>query len=354
MRPEFVQLVESIYRDMCNLRAEENVLIITDSRTPHEVAATWMSQAMTKGATAAIMTVPAPPPYPPGIITGPWPRSLVDAVDNVDLIIDMSGVWDDFIGAAVSRGARMLTVSWGWGGAELEDTLIRTMAHTDIHALRREADYLAGLFTQARTMRVTSESGTDLTMDLSGLAAEAHDGFLWDPEKLEWKSRYAILPPAQPGLWLPPGRCSGTLGVDAYLDPEARLHDMRAQPATLTIENGKIAKVEGRGAGVSRFREWLETRAAHESSQAGPIHWLLGINPQAKLLSHHIEFERVRGAITWGWGDSSVIAGMSGMEIDTVAAPIHWDTMLVDPTVELDGRVLVQDGVIVIDADDAD
>ena len=41
------------------------------------------------------------------------------------------------------------------------------------------------------------------------------------------------------------------------------------------------------------------------------------------------------------------------MEIETVTAPVHWDTMLVDPTVELDGRVLVQDGVIARDAYDA-
>ena len=350
MRPEFVQLVETIYREMCNLQAGEDVLIITDSRTPHEVAATWMSQAMIEGATASIMTVPAPPPYPPGVITGPWPRALVDAVDSVDLIIDMSGVWDDFVGAALSRGARMLTASWGWGGAELEATLIRTMAHVDIHALRREAGHLAGLFTQAKTMHVTSESGTDLTVDLSGLSGEAHDGFLWDHERKQWKTSYAILPPAQPGLWLPPGRCRGTLAVDAYLDPEARIHDTRVQPALFTIQNGRIAKVEGKGAEVNRFREWLETRAAAESSRMGPVHCLLGTNPQAKLLSRHIEFERVRGAITWGWGDSSVIAEMSGIEIETVAAPIHWDTMLVDPTVELDGRVLVQDGVMAIDS----
>jgi hypothetical protein len=45
MRPEFVELADVVYREMCNLQAGESVLIITDSRTPHGVAATWMSQA---------------------------------------------------------------------------------------------------------------------------------------------------------------------------------------------------------------------------------------------------------------------------------------------------------------------
>jgi leucyl aminopeptidase (aminopeptidase T) len=224
------------------------------------------------------------------------------------------------------------------------------MAHVDIHSLRREANHIADLFTQAKTLRVTSGSGTDLTVDLSGLEGNPEDGFLWDPAKKGFKTTYAILPPAQPGVWLPPGRCQGTLAVDAHLDPEARIHDRRDQPAVLTIGGGRIVKVEGIGEKVSRFREWLDTRTSDETSRTGPVHCIIGTNPQARLLSEHIESGRVLGAITWGWGDSSIMFQMGGTDIDAVTAPLHWDTMLVDPAGKLDDRLIVQDGVIIEEA----
>jgi leucyl aminopeptidase (aminopeptidase T) len=76
------------------------------------------------------------------------------------------------------------------------------------------------------------------------------------------------------------------------------------------------------------------------------VHFNLGLNPRARL-NEHPEFEKVRGTITMGIGDSSLLTRMwSGQELEPVVSDVHWDFIVMRPTIALDDAVICKGGVI--------
>jgi len=344
LRPEFLRVVEMIYREMCNLQPKTKVLILADSRTPPHVVSAFMGMAMTFGAEAMVglNATPPPPTLQPGI---KWNPMVIAASREADLIVDLAVGYAQFIVDAVLRGARVIMPGDGTGAHHIEESLIRCMLTTDVHALRREADQIAALFTQSDTCRITSQEGTDIEFDIRGLSGTPSDGFLWDPDKGEWKSSWAIVPPAQPGITLPKGSGDGVIAVDGFLLYEpAYDHETPTSPVFLTIEKGRLVKVEGHPLYAGRLRHWLAS-LPDDSGTYGPIHFNLGTNPRA-MMTQHLEFERIRGTIDFGFGDNSMLAPLSGEQFETVKSDVHWDLLIMRPTLTLDGKVVVENGIM--------
>jgi leucyl aminopeptidase (aminopeptidase T) len=246
---------------------------------------------------------------------------------------------------AVLRGARVICPGDGTGGHHLEETLIRTILGVDIHALRREADHIAALFTQASTCHITSEEGTDFIVDIGGLKGQPGDCFLWDRDTEEWKSSWALLPPAQPGITLPKGMGNGVIAVDGFLLYEpAYDHETPSSPVYLTIENGKLVNIEGHPLYAGRLRHWLGS-LPDIACYYGPVHFNLGTNPKA-MMTQHQEFERLRGTIDFGFGDNSMLAPLEGENFEVVKSDVHWDLLIMRPTMTLDDKVVVEDGIM--------
>jgi hypothetical protein len=61
-------------------------------------------------------------------------------------------------------------------------------------------------------------------------------------------------------------------------------------------------------------------------------------------MTQHQEFEAIRGTIVFGWGDSSTQARLFGAGFEGVESPVHWDCSSRRPTVEIDGRRVVEHG----------
>jgi leucyl aminopeptidase (aminopeptidase T) len=344
LRPEFLQVVDIIYREQCNLQPGTKVLIISDSRTPRHVLSAFMGVAMAMGAEVMVAEnkVPPPPSIQPGV---KWNSMVIGASKEADLIVDMAVGYAKFIVDAVMRGTRVIMPGDGTGAWHIEESLIRTILAADIHALRREADKIAALFTKADTCRITSEEGTDFEISLNGIEGEAVDGFLWDPDKGEWKSDWEITPPAQPGVTVPKGRGDGIIAVDGFLLYEpAYDHETPPSPVFLTIEKGKLVDVNGHPLMAGRLKNWLES-LPDDSGTYGPVHFNLGTNPRA-MLTQHLEFERIRGTIDFGFGDNSLLAPLMGGDFPTVKSDVHWDVLIMRPTMSLDGAVVVENGVM--------
>ncbi len=343
LRPETIEIVHLIYTQMCNLQPGTNVLVIADSRTPTWVVRAFMGGAMALGAEAMAVenATPPPPSVQPSIV---WNGMVVAAAREADLIVDLAVGYAQFIDEALARGARVITPGDGTGGHHIEESLMRTMLAADVHALRREADEIAAAFTAASTCHITSEEGTDLVIDLASLEGEANDGFLWDPDKGDWKSNWAIVPPAQPGVLLPKGRGTGVIAVDGFLLYEpAYDHETPTAPVFLTIEDGKIVDVAGQPLFAGRLRHWLDVQP-DDSGAYGPVHVNLGINPRA-MMTQHLEFERIRGTIVFGFGDSSM-SMMLDQGWEPVRSHLHWDALIMRPTLSLDERVIVENGIM--------
>lgn len=346
LKPDFIQVVHIIYREMCNLQPGTRVLIISDARTPHSIVATFQGVARVLGADAVTLEASIPPGGPTYQPEATWSSMVAAAALEAQLIVDLAVGYADFISKAIERGARVIMPGDGIGGPYLDDMLIRTIRDTDIHAVRRESDRVAQRFTQARQCTLLSGHGCSLELDIDGIEGLPADGFLWDADAGDWKSEYAILPPAQPGVALPKGRGNGTVAVDGTVLWHPIYHETPRDPLLLTFENGRLVDLGGDRYLSGRIRQWLR-QLNDEGAWSGPNHLNIGMNPGA-LMTQNQEWERVYGSVTCGMGDLSIGAGMFASEVEVTwpVSRVHWDWTVMQPTVLLDGDPLVKDSVV--------
>ena len=349
LKPDFIAVVEKIYREFCNLQPGENVLVISDARTPDYIVATFQGMAQAVGAEAVRIECAIPAggaTYQPG---SKWPAMLEGAAENADLIIDMAVGYSAFIIRALKRGCRVLCPGDGVGGPFMDDVLIRTILHSDVHAIRRHADRIAARFTEAKHCQVVTGPNDDtLDMDLTDIDAVAADGFLWDPDKSDWKSTWAFLPPAQPGVLIPKGRCNGSVSVDGTLLHHPVYHEKPDSPLRFTFERSVLTNIGGDARLAATLDNWLDD-LGDEGARNGPVHLNIGINPNA-ILTQSQEWERVYGSITCGMGDLGLLGTLMGdIDFELSESSVHWDWTVLHPKILLDGDIVMANGKILID-----
>lgn len=346
MKPDFIGVVQTIYREFCNLQRDARVLVMTDARTPGYVVSTFHGVASAMGADVITVETDIPrggPTYQPMVT---WSPMLAAASREANLLVDLGVGYATFVIEAMDRGARVIMPGDGIGGPYLEDILIRTIRDTDIHRVRHEADRIAQRFTEASTCKLLSGDDCELTVDISGLPGTCGDGFLWDKDKDEYKSNYGILPPAQPGVMLARGRANGTVSVDGTVLWHPIYHEEPRTPLKLRFEDGRLVDLGGDKYLSNRIRNWLR-ELGDEGAWEGPNHLNIGINPNA-LLTQNQEWERVYGSVTCGMGDMSVASGLfeRGSKVEWAKAQVHWDWTINQPTVLLDDKTILKDGII--------
>lgn len=348
LKPDTIPVIKLILEELCNLQPDHAVLIISDARTPDYVVACFQGMVLAAGAEAVTMECRIPKggaTYQPG---STWPSMLEEAAKEADLIIDMAVGYAEFIVDAIRNGARVICPGDGIGGPFMDDVLIRTMLHSDIHAIRRHADKIAARFSDAQLCSVIT-GNDELTIDLTDVTGESGCGFLWDPDKKEWKSSWTFLPPAQPGILVPKGRGTGSINVDGTLLYHPDYHEKPDTPLRLTFDDGHLKRVSGDRILAARLEAWLDG-LGDEGAYYGPVHLNIGNNPNA-LLTQSQEWERVYGSITCGMGDFSLLGGlMPGIDASILnKSTVHWDWTVLHPKILLDGRVFAEKGRIYAD-----
>lgn len=349
LKPDFIAVIDLIYKDVCNLQAGQNVLIISDARTPDHIVATFQGMAQAAGAEAVRIECAIPvggATYQPG---ASWPAMLCVAAQEADLIIDMAVGYAKFIVEAINNGTRVICPGDGIAGPFLDDMLIRTMLHSDIHAVRRHADRIAQRFTDAKVCTVMT-GDDEFTLDIDGVEGFPCDGFLWDKDKNDWKTSWGMLPPAQPGMLIPLGRGNGTVNVDGTLLYHPEYHEQPGSPLSLSYSNGRLIDIGGETVLASRLEKWLED-LNDDGAYNGPVHFNIGNSPNA-MLTQGQEWERVYGSITCGMGDLNllgILAKEAGMAMTLSKSTVHWDWTILQPRILLDGDVFAEKGRIYCD-----
>ncbi|HUE27079.1 MAG TPA: hypothetical protein VMP89_09930, partial [Solirubrobacteraceae bacterium] len=110
------------------------------------------------------------------------------------------------------------------------------------------------------------------------------------------------------------------------------------EPVTLTVEGGRLLAAEG-GPGP-RFIELL--RAAGELG-TNLAELGVGTNDRAKLTGNVLEDEKILGTVHVAFGASAGIGGI-------VSVPIHLDVVVLDPTLDVGGQRVIEQGRYVLDA----
>jgi len=343
LKPEFLKVVHFIYRDQCNLQPGEKVLIVSDSHTPDHVVKAFIGVAFMLGAQAFNLRVPMgpDPAFQPG---HSWDKLVVAAAGEANLIVDMAIGYAKFlVELTKEKGIRLIMPGDATGAPHIEDSLIRCLLTENPYDIKHQAEALTRTFSAGKTLHITSDEGTDYSLDIADLQASPFSGFLWDKAENRMVSNYEITPGGLPGFVIPKGRGDGVLAIDGLLLYQ-HVHARPQSPLLLTLEKGKIMSITGDRLIAGKLAEWLKS-LGEDGCYFGPVHANLGLSKLARL-TEHLEFERVRGAMVFGFGDNSILAPYYGSSFAVSESKVHWDAQILRTTLEIDGQVICKNGVV--------
>jgi leucyl aminopeptidase (aminopeptidase T) len=215
---------------------------------------------------------------------------------------------------AGARGATMPGVT--------EEMLARVMA-VDFDQMAARSRAVAELLEDATRARVTCPRGTQLTLDLTDREGISDDGDLSAP------GAFGNLPCGEG--FIAPRTGQGQI-VAASLAPLG----LTDEPATLTVERGRIVAAEG-GLGP----QYLERLQAHGDAGTNLAELGVGTNDSARLTGNVLEDEKILGTVHVAFGASAGIGG-------TVSVPVHLDVVITEARLEVDGRPVLEEGRFVL------
>ncbi len=312
--PDLAPAVRTIVNRCLGVEPGEEVLVIVDPAT-RSIGEALRDEAARAGADAmlAVMDERATDGSEP-------PNAIAAALQACDVFI-----------APTSRSlshttARKRASDAGTRGATMpgvtENMLARVMA-VDFELMATRSRQVAALLDAAAAARVTCPRGTDLTLDLSARRGTSDDG------DLTAKGAFGNLPCGE-GFIAPAGG-EGRI-VASSLAPLG----LSEEPATLTVDDGQIKAAE-HGLGPA----YLDRLRAHAPKGTNLAELGVGTNDRARLTGNVLEDEKILGTVHVAFGASAGIGG-------TVSVPIHLDVVILDASLELDGRPVLDAGRFVL------
>ncbi|UCC81520.1 MAG: leucyl aminopeptidase [Gemmatimonadota bacterium] len=219
--------------------------------------------------------------------------------------------------AALEAGARAVLMT-----AYTEEILTSPgLLETDFEVQAPVCRRLGKAFTKGDRVRLTSPRGTDLRFSIKGRRANVLTN-IPDPGEL------APVPDIEVNVVPVEGTAEGTLIADASV-PYLGIGVLR-EPIVCDIRDGFIIRMKG-GEQAEILSRDLESHADRNCFNVAELG--VGLNPNARLTGLMLDDEGVLGTVHIGIGTSHTLGG-------NVVAPTHYDLLMWDPTIELDGNAI--------------
>ncbi len=307
--------VETVVRRCLGVRSGEEAVIVVDPAT-RAIGEALRDAAGAAGADAVLMVMDerANDGSEP-------PASVAAALAACDVFI-----------APTTRSlshtvARKRATDGGARGATMpgvtEDMLARVMA-VDFDPMAARSKAVAAALDAGTSARVTCPRGTDLRLAIDGRAAISDDG------ELTARGAFGNLPCGEG--FIAPAYGEGTV-VPASLAPLG----LSDEPARLTVAEGRLVAADG-GLGPA----FIELLLSHGALGTTLAELGVGTNDRARLTGNVLEDEKILGTVHVAFGASAAFGG-------TVSVPIHLDVVVVDASLEVDGRQILDAGRYVLD-----
>ena len=313
--PDLRPAVNTIIYRCLEVRPGENVLVVADAKG-RTIGEALREEAAAAGADAVLAIMD---------------ERAEDGTEPPPAIAAAFGACDVFI-APTKRSlshtrARKAATDAGARGATMpgvtEEMLARVMG-VDFEVMAQRSQAVAELLSSSQTAHVSCPRGTELTIELGGRRGISDDG------RLTERGAFGNLPCGEG--FIAPLSGHGQL-VPASLAPLG----LTDEPAVVMVRDGLIVGGEG-GLAPEYFRR-LE---AHGDAGRNLAELGVGTNDCATLTGNVLEDEKILGTVHIAFGASAAIGG-------TVAVPIHLDAVVLDATLEIDGRTVLDAGRYVLD-----
>ncbi len=309
--------------DTCaGLKAGERAVVITD--TEKMAIAEYVAAACWERGSEPVMVVMLPRKAD----GEEPPASAAEALKHADVIF---AVTDRSLYHTVARkeacatGARFVNMP-----DYSMDMLVTGGLYEDFPARRIVADRVAGVFSGGSSVRVTTVKGTDIQFSIQGRKGTAGTGISDKPGSV------AAPPNIEAAVAPVEGTANGKVVVDGSI----------VLPRLGVLENEVVLEVkDGVVTGVSGGKEAAEFKAQMDAA-ADPLVWAIaelgfGLNTKARLSGRMLDDEAALGTAHFGLGSNYNMGG-------TIQCSRHTDVVLTKATVTIDGRVVMQEGMLLV------
>jgi leucyl aminopeptidase (aminopeptidase T) len=208
-----------------------------------------------------------------------------------------------------------------------EEIMIRGL-NADYNKIAALTIKLQEILNDVNFVRVTAQSGTDITMDISGRKALPSKGLFHK------KGESGNLPTGEAYIAPLEGKSNGIFYVDGSM---ASLGVVKGKPIRIEVIDGFAVNVSG-SAQAKKLDATLN-KFGHLSRNIAEFG--IGTNHKTKLSGVLLEDEKVMGTIHIALGDNKSMGG-------TVDIPIHLDGVVKKPTVYFDGKMIMKNGKLII------
>lgn len=311
VREAMLRTARMIVAESVALRPGEQVLVIGDTET-EPIAAVLAEAAREAGGevVSAIMT----PRAQHGNDPPPTLAAAMPAADVMLMAVTNSITHTTARKAASARGARACILR-----SATVESMTQGAATADYRQVRLLTRHLADLLTRGAAVRMTSPEGTDLTVRIEGRSAIALDADAREP------GTFTPFPTGEAAIVPLEGSAQGRIVFDHAIDNVGVLD----APVRVEVRDGRIMRVDG-GRSAENFRRLIAT----DEHAANIAEFAIGTNPNSRLRGNMAEDKVLLGVVHIGIGDSHTIGGV-------IESRIHVDAIVLNPTVEIDGRRIV-------------
>jgi len=309
--------VETVVRDCLAVEAGEEVLVVCNSVT-EELGALMRIVAQGEGAEATMALIAERDSH-----AAEPPATVAAAMLAADVVI--APTIQSLSHTAARRAASQAGVRIATLPGVTEDMLSRLM-NADMRVLRRRGAAVAAALRSGEEARITCKHGSDLRLGLKDRVPIADAGVLNAP------GAFGNLPCGEAFVAPVEGTGEGTLVVDGSIAGVGRVET----PVELTVRGGHLTDATGpEGAAL------LEMLERHGEDGTNVAELGIGTNEEATLTGNILEDEKILGTAHVAFGASAAIGG-------TVQVPVHLDCVIVEPTVEVDGKEIVRAGQLLL------
>jgi len=292
----------------------EIVVVVTDPTMQHYADAV-STAAREAGAAVTLCVIPLrsqdgqePPP--------PVARAMAEAA-VIFSPVRVSITHTRAMRTALEAGARVCMMTAYTDAIMTSSALLETDFEGQVDVCRR----LGAAFTDGESVLLTSPRGTDLRFGIEGRVANVLTNI---PEPGE----LGPIPDIEVNVVPVTGSAEGTIVADASV-PYLGIGILK-EPIVCSVHDGYIIEMTG-GEQADFLREHLESFADRHCFNVAELG--VGLNPNARLTGEMLEDEGVMGTIHIGIGTSHTLGG-------EIVAPTHYDLIMWEPTITVDGRVV--------------
>lgn len=309
--------ISGVLDDCLGVGKDEQVLVLTDPST-RTVAEALVAGARERGAEALLVEMAERAGH-----GAEPPAAIVCAMAACDVLIAPTAKslsHTEARHAACEAGVRAASMP-----GITEDMLSRTMA-ADLSALRARSRAVAGSLTEGDEVVITTERGTDVSIPVHGREGIADDG------DLRARGAFGNLPPGEGFIAPLEGGAYGKIVFDGSMWPIGRLDE----PLVVDIRDGYAVDISG-----PRARELQAILDPHGREAFAVAELGIGTNDAAMLTGNVLEDEKILGTLHVAFGDNHSFGGR-------VRVASHQDGIVLRPTVDVDGRRMIDSGRLLV------